>query len=287
MSNRPVPGESPWPVALWLLFSMATVALAVATLANLLSTTLILDLAALWPAGALALVVLLIAVFRRGAWRWGPPAILLAWLLSGLGLHLAAASFLPSAVGDVEVGVDATDVGTAKLTAGPIDVLTVDFTGGETLATVTMLRRGGAAAPAVATPLVGDGRAEIVLTERDDPGFFEFEGWQLSLGTVESWELDVAATSLEISTEGVRQASIQASGAGSIALSSVDGESVLDVTGVFDVSVPRGVGVVLDGEATTPNDWTRTDRGLTSPGDPQWTLVVAGDSRVTVSYQDP
>jgi hypothetical protein len=190
-------------------------------------------------------------------------------------------------VGDIEVEVDAVDVGTAKLSAGPIDVLAVDFTGERTLAAVSMRRRGGGVAPAVATPLVGDGRAEIVLTERDDPGFFEFEGWQLSLGRVDSWELDLAATRLTIDTSGLEQASIRASGAGSIALSPVDGESVLDVTGVFDISVPRGVGVVLDGEATTPNDWTRTDRGLASPGETQWTLVVIGDSRVTVAYQEP
>jgi hypothetical protein len=266
---------------------MATVAIGVAIVARLISTTLILDLAALWPAVAVALVVLPIAMLRRGVWRWIPPAILLAWILAGLGLHLNAAAILPSSVGDVEIDVDVAEVGTAKLTAGPIDVLSVEFTGRETLARVSMRRRGGTVAPAVATPLVGDGRAEIVLAERDDPGFFEFEGWDLQLGEVESWDLDLAATSLEIDTDGVRQASIQASGAGSIALSAVDGESLLDVTGVFEISVPRGVGVVLDGEATTPNDWTRTERGLASPGDTQWTLVVAGDSRVTVSYRDP
>lgn len=287
MSDQPAPGYSPWPVAVWLLFSMATMAVVVATAAGLLSTTLILDLAALWPAVALAAVLLPIALFRNGFWRWLPPVILLVWLMSGLALHLNAFPMLPSAVGDVEVEVDTSEVGTARLTAGPIDVLSVDFGGAETLASVTMRRRGGDVAPAIVTPLVGDGRAELVLTERDDPGFFEFEGWQVHLGSVESWELDLAATSLHIDTEGLDQASIQASGAGSISLSAVGGESVLDVTGVFDITVPRGVGVVLDGEATTPNDWTRTDRGLASPGEALWTLVVAGDSRVTVSYQDP
>jgi hypothetical protein len=266
---------------------MATVSVAVAVAAGLLSTTLVLDLAALWPAVAVALVALVVALLRRGPWRWAPPAILLAWLLFGLGLHLIAVPMLPSAVGDIEVDVDVSDIGAAKLTAGPIDVLTVDFNETGVVASVTMRRRGGGVAPAIATPLVGDGRAEIVLAERDDPGFFEFEGWQLSLGGVESWELDVAATSLEIDTDGALQASILASGAGMIALSEVERESVLDVTGVFDISVPRGVGVVLDGAATTPNDWTATDRGSVSPGDTQWTIVVIGESRVTVSYRDP
>ena len=217
MTDQPAPGDSPWPVALWLLFSMATVAVAVAVAASLLSTTLVLDLAALWPAVAVALVALVVALLRRGPWRWAPPAILLAWLLFGLGLHLNAVPMLPSAVGDIEVDVDVSDIGAAKLTAGPIDVLTVDFNETGTVASVTMRRRGGGVAPAIATPLVGDGRAEIVLAERDDPGFFEFEGWQLSLGGVESWELDVAATSLEIDTDGAQQASILASGAGTIA----------------------------------------------------------------------
>ncbi len=287
MSEQPAPGETPWPVALWLLFSMVMVAIVLATVGRLLSTTFILDLAALWPAAALAIVLLPVALLRRGRWRWSPPVIFLAWLLTGLGLHLTGFPMLPSAVGDVEVEVDTDEIGAAKLTAGPINMLVVDFTRGDILASVTMRRRGGNVAPAMATPLVGDGRAEIVLTERDDPGFFLFEGWQLRLGDVESWELDLAATSLSIDTEGMQQASIQASGAGSIDLASVQRRSVLEVTGVFDITVPRGVGVVLDGEATTPNDWTRTERGLASPGDTEWTLVVAGDSRVTVSYLDP
>ena len=135
-----------------LCFTMATVAFVVAVVANLLSTTLILDLAALWPAIALALIMIPVALLRRGPWRWAPPMILLTWLLSGLGLHLNAVSILPSAVGDIEIGVDASNVGTAKLTAGPIEVLVVDFSGGETLTSVTMRRRGGGVAPAVATP---------------------------------------------------------------------------------------------------------------------------------------
>jgi hypothetical protein len=287
VSERPAPGGSPWPVALWLLFSMATVAIVVAVAATLLSATLILDLAALWPAVALATALLPLALLRGGVWRFAPPLIFLLWLFTGLALHLSAFALLPSAAGDIEVGVTTDDVGTAQLTAGPIDSLEIDFSGGQELVSVTMRRRGGDVAPATATPLVGDGRAEIVLTERQDPGFFEFEGWQLHLGDVGSWDLAVAASRLSIDTAGISQGSIMASGAGDIALSSVSNESILEVTGVFEVTVPRGVGVVLDGVATTPNDWTRTDRGLTAPGEVAWTLIVSGDSRVTVSYRDP
>lgn len=274
-------------MALWLLFSMATIAIVVAIAAKLLSASLILDLAALWPAVALGAVVLPLALLRGGIWRFLPPLVFLVWLLSGLALHLAAFSLLPSAAGDLDVGVGADEVGTAQLTAGPIDSLQLDFAGGDELVSVTMIRRGGDVAPPDATPLVGDGRAEIVLAEREDPGFFEFEGWQLRLGDVGSWDLNVAASELTIDTNGIAQASITASGAGHVALSDVFNESLLELTGVFEVTVPRGVGVVLDGQATTPNDWTRTERGLTAPGDVAWTLIVSGDSRVAVSYQDP
>jgi hypothetical protein len=266
---------------------MATVAVVVAIAAKLLSVSLILDLAALWPAVALGAVLMPLALLRGGVWRFAPPLILLVWLFIGLALHLAAFPLLPSAAGDLDAGVGVDEVGTAKLTAGPIDSLQVDFSGGGELASVTMRRRGGDVAPPTATPLVGDGRAEIVLAERDDPGFFEFEGWQLHLGDVGSWDLIVSASDLSIDTNGVSQASIMASGAGHVALSGVSNESLLEITGVFEVTVPRGVGVVLDGQATTPNDWTRTERGLTAPGDVGWTLIVSDDSRVTVSYQDP
>lgn len=287
MSDQPAPGDSPWPVALWLLFSMATVAIVVAVAAELLSSTLVLDLAALWPAVALAVLFVPLAFLRAGLWRWLPPMILLAWLLTGLALHLEGVAFLPSSAGDIDVEVRSDQIGTAQLTAGPVDSLAVAFDGGSQLAAVTMRRRGGDVAPAVATPLVGDGRAEIVLAERQDPGFFEFEGWMLHLGAVPSWELDLAASRLTVDTEGLSQGSIIASGSGEIVLSEVTNESILEVTGVFDIVVPRGVGVVVDGQATTPNDWTRTERGLTAPGDLGWTLIVSGDSRVSVSYSTP
>jgi hypothetical protein len=274
-------------VALWLLFSMATVAIVVAIAAKLLSATLILDLVALWPAAAVGAVIVPVAILRGDLWRFAPPLVFLLWVLAGLTLHLTELALLPSAAGDLDVGLGVDEVGTAELTAGPIDSLQVDFSGGAELVSITMRRRGGDVAPPTATKLVGDGRAEIVLSERDDPGFFEFEGWQLHLGDVGTWDLVLAAADLSIDTSGVGQASIQASGAGHVALSVVANESLLEVTGVFEVTVPRGVGVVLDGQATTPNDWTRTERGLTAPGDVAWTLIVSGDSRVTVSYQDP
>ena len=287
MSDQPAPGDSPWPVALWLLFSMATVAIVAAVAAELLSSTLVLDLAALWPAVALAVLFVPLAFLRAGLWRWLPPLILLAWLLTGLALHLGGVTFLPSSAGDIDVDVRSDQIGTAQLTAGPVDSLAVAFDGGSQLAAVTMRRRGGDVAPAIATPLVGDGRAEIVLAERQDPGFFEFEGWMLHLGAVPLWELDLAASRLTVDTEGLSQGSIIASGSGEIVLSEVANESILEVTGVFDIVVPRGVGVVVDGLATTPNDWTRTERGLTAPGDLGWTLIVSGDSRVSVSYSTP
>ena len=287
MTEPPASGDSPWPVALWLMASMSVVAILISIAAGLLSASLLLDLTAMWPVVVVAIIALVFALVRGGVWRWVTPLILVVWMLATMGLHLASFELFPSAVGDLELEVDTEDVGTAQLRAGPLAVIDLRFREQTQLLNVDMRRRGGAVGPALATPLVGDGRAEVVLAERDDAGFYRFEGWDLTLGVVESWELDLAAARLEIDTTGARRATIRATGAGHIHLAAVPDESIVEVTGVFAVTVPRGVGVVLDGEATTPNDWTRTDRGLSSPGVVGWTLIVSGESSVTVSYRDP
>jgi hypothetical protein len=266
---------------------MSAVAVFVSIAASLLSFSLILDLAAMWPIVVLGIIFLILSLVRGGIWKWVTPLVMIVWILGTMGLHLAAMDFLPSAVGDLDLGVGTEEVGTAQLRAGPLGVVDLAFSDRSQLLTVDMRRRGGNVGPAQITPLVGDGRAEIVLAEREDVGLYRFEGWDVTLGIVESWEIDLAASRLEIDTTGARRATIRATGAGEIHLAEVPDESIVEVTGVFDVTVPRGVGVVLDGEATTPNDWSRTDRGLTAPGEVAWTLIVSGDSSVTVSYRDP
>ena len=266
---------------------MSAVAIFVSIAASLLSISLILDLAAMWPVLVLGIIFGILSVVRGGVWRWVTPLVLVGWMLATMGLHLAALDLLPSAVGDLQLEVGSDEVGTAQLRAGPLAAVDLSFAEQPQLLSVDMRRRGGDIGPAQVTPLVGDGRAEIVLTERTDAGFYRFEGWDLTLGIVESWEIDLAAARLDIDTSGVRRATIRATGAGAIHLAAVPGESIVEVTGVFNVTVPRGVGVVLDGEATTPHDWTRTDRGLSAPGEVVWTLIVSGDSSVTVRYRDP
>lgn len=276
---------SPWPVALWLLFSMAGVAIAVAIGAGLLSKSLILDLVALWPIAGLGFILTVVAAVRGGLWRWPPPLIWLAWLLTILGLHLGAFGLLPSAVGDISPEIAVDEVGAATLTAGPVDALSVAFSDRSELISVKMRRLGGGVAPASATQLVGEGRAEIVLTQRDDPGFFEFEGWDIDLGIVSTWELTLRSSDLSLDTSGIRQASMTVEGAGSVRLAGVPEASVLEVNGEFEITVPAGIGVVLDGIAATPTDWMTTGRGSTAPGDLVWTVIVADGSNVSVAYQ--
>lgn len=287
MTDEPAAGDSPWPIALWLMTSMSAVAIFVSIAAGLLSVSLILDLAAMWPIVVVGIVFLVLSLVSGGLWKWATPLVFVVWMLATMGLHLAAIDLLPSGVGDLELDVGTGDVGTAQLRAGPVAVVSLGFSEQPALISVDMRRRGGDIGPALVTPLVGDGRAEIVLAERPDAGFYRFEGWDVTLGVVESWEIDLAAARLDIDTSAVRRATIRATGAGRIHLADVPDESIVELTGVFTVTVPPGVGVVLDGEATTPNDWTRTDRGLSAPGDVAWTLIVSGDSSVTVSYGGP
>lgn len=286
MSDRPTGGGFPWPVSLWLLATMAFAAVSVSVLGDVLSPSLLLDLAAFWPFVAVAVIAGVIGAVRGGAFRVIAPVAVLAWLATTMALHLAAAPFLPSVVGRVTAGVGTEEIGAAEIVIGPVDAVEIGFVETDELVTVTPTREGGDVAPAVVTPFVGDGRAELIVAERPDPGYFLFSGWIMELAVVDAWNLDIQANDLVLDTSGAVQVDLTAAGDGVLRLSEVAGPSVATLTGGFEVIVPRGVGVLVEGEAVTPGDWSDTGRGSRSPeADARWTITVVGGSQVAVSYE--
>ena len=286
MSDRPTGGGFPWPVSLWLLATMAFAAVSVSVLGDVLSPSLLLDLAAFWPFLAVAVLTAVLGAVRGGGFRVVAPLAVIAWLATTMALHLSGASFLPSVVGRVTAGVGTEGIGAAEMVIGPVDAVEIGFAETDQLVTVTPTREGGDVAPAVVTPFVGDGRAEIVVAERPDPGYFLFSGWIMDLAVVDAWNLDIQANDLVLDTTRAVQVDLTAAGDGTLRLAEVAGPSVAVLTGGFDVIVPRGVGVIVEGEAATPRDWSDTERGSRSPEpDVRWTITVVGGSQVTVSYE--
>ena len=286
MSDGPTGGGFPWPVSLWLLATMAFAAVSIGILGDVLSPSLLLDLVAFWPFVAIAAVAGLIGSFRGGALRVVAPVAILSWLATTMVLHLVGAGLLPSVSGHVAAGVGLSDVGTADLVIGPVDAIEMSFSDDDELVSIETTREGGDTAPAVITPFVGDGRAEVVVSERPDPGYFLFSGWVVRLGVVDSWTLDLQSNRISLSTAGARQLDVTAVGGGMVALSDVPVPSVVNLTGGFDLTVPEGVGVAVEGEAIVPDDWATTDRGSRSPhAEVEWTVTVVAGSEVTISYQ--
>lgn len=286
MSDRATGGGFPWPVSLWLLATMAFAAVSIAILGDVLSPSLLLDLVAFWPFVAIALVAGVVGSLRGGMLRVVAPVAVLSWLATTMVLHLAGAGFLPSVAGHTVAGVALSDIGAADLVIGPVDAVEMGFSSDDQLVSIDTTREGGDTAPAVITPFVGDGRAEIVVSERTDPGYFLFSGWVVRLGIVDSWTLDLQSNRIALSTAGARQLDLTAVGDGRITLSHVPVASVVNLTGGFEVTVPPGIGVAVEGEATVPDDWTPTDRGSRSPqAEVEWTVTVVGGSEVAISYQ--
>jgi len=190
--------------------------------------------------------------------------------------------------GDVAGGIGLEGIGAADVIVGPVEAVDIFFTEADELVSVATTREGGNVAAAVITPFVGDGRAEVVVTERPEPGYFLFSGWEMGLGVVDSWNVDVQSNQISLNTEGARQVDITVAGDGVLILTDLSSPSVAHLTGGFRVVVPEGVGVVIEGEADTPSDWDETGRGSRSPNaDVTWTIRVVTGSQVTVSYQGP
>ena len=288
MTVGPSGGGFPWPVSLWLLATMGFAALSVAIVGDVLSPSLLLDLVAFWPFGAVAVLAGMVGVLRGGAPRVVAPVAVLSWMATTMILHLSGAAFLPSMAGGVDGGIGLEGIGAADVIVGPVEAVDISFTHADELVSVTTTREGGNVAPAVITPFVGDGRAEVVVTERPEPGYFLFSGWQMGLGVVDSWNVDVQSNEISLNTEGAIQVDITAAGDGVLTLTDLAAPSVAHLTGGFEVVVPEGVGVVIEGEADTPSDWVETGRGSRSPNpDVTWTIRVVAGSQVAVTYQGP
>lgn len=286
MTGRFGPGISPWPVAMWLFVTLTLVAVSASIAAGLLSPSLVLDMAALWPLLAVALIVVVVAFVRPGVWRILAPSMALVWIFAALVGHLVRSDYLPSGSGDAALPL--ADVGTAQIVVGPVDQVSIRFDPDADGVEVAMLREGGSVGPPSIVPLVGDGRAEVVVAERDEPGYFRFNGWMITLSTGPAWELDVMSESMRIITDGATAADLTVAGGGVLELHDVATASIVEIDGDFDIVVPPGVGVVVDGEAEVPSDWVVSERGSRSPASVVvWTVIAADGSRVSIGHETP
>jgi hypothetical protein len=275
--------RSPWPVAAWALVFMILLAGWVAISGDVLSPSVVLDVVALWPVGAIALPALVLAVvLRRRRGNRGmalPPLFVVTWLIVGLGLHLAAWERLPSAVADLDGG-PATGIGVAELAlvldGGSVDVSVSDGR----LFEVRVPRAGGDAGAPSAVLFPSDGRVEALVTERTDSRWYRFPGWDVLLDPDPRWRLRIRGFPLRADLDGLELDRLDLEGRGRVELGAPSTGSAVFVDGAVTLVVPGEAAVEVLGQADVPESWVETADGWRSPVEegPRWTVTVGEGS---------
>lgn len=278
----------PFTVAAWMLVVALVVAGVAGVLGDILSPSLVVDLAALWPLLALALAVGLVVMWRSKSGRTGavlPLTLLTALVLAG-ALHLGGWEELPSATARL-TGPDPDELSDpAELVAQISGRLEVGPLPDTAAYEVDPILRGGSAGVPQATETSVDGAMSIRLEAAENaPFWYSFAGWEIGLNPDVTWRLvlngdiDADLTALVLSSAAI-------AGSGSLRLGQPEGNVSVIVVGNLDVVVPTGVAVVVDGEADVPGSWEASGNGFRSPGpveDGSWRISVQGDAVPRIS----
>lgn len=277
--------RSIWAWWSWTMVAVVAMLIGVAVFVDILRPSIVLDLLSFWPLFALVAIAAVVWSRRRTVWpaRMGAAIALLALtgLLGTVALHLLAWSPLPSSVvvdgpsfsgGGAQLGVLAGQ-GAVILESGPID----------RAFQASLLPRGGPVAMARATGIESD-PLRINLVQRGDPGLHRSEGWQVTIAESGRWVLSVQAVAIEADLRSTTVGNSVFEGAGTVQLDGVVPGSRIELAGgPFEIAVPAGVGIGVEGVAEVPAGWTVTEAGASSPeGSGGFVIVVVDETAVQI-----
>jgi hypothetical protein len=265
----------------WVVLAVVVLLFAVAVLTGLLSPTVVLDLAALWPimVGLVALAVIAGLLGRRRGRALGPlvALALVAWVLISVGLHLTGWSALPSSAGDVVA--EGSGDGPTRInlvTRGTVQV----GPDSDPLYEVVPVRRGGpTTAPTVLEQVVGD-RSTVRVLEYPSPGWFRFAGWDVDLSPDPLWTIVVTSPDFDLDLRQLEVAGVTVEGDGTMLLPAANRRTVVEVSGEVRVEIPAGSPAQVIGAAETPIGWEITDRGAQAPVEGAGWEIIVGDGAI-------
>ncbi|HEX2369416.1 MAG TPA: hypothetical protein VHM94_09310 [Acidimicrobiia bacterium] len=265
----------------WVVLVVVVALFVVAVLTGLLSPTVVLDLAALWPIGLglVALAVLVGLLGRRRGRALGPlvALALVAWVLISVGLHLTGWSALPSSAGDVVAegpGDGPTRINV--VTRGTVQV----GLGSDPLYAVVPVRRGGpTTAPSVLEQVVGE-LSTVRVLEYPSAGWFRFAGWNVELSPDPLWTVSITSPDFSADLRQLEVAGVTVEGDGTVLLPAPTGRAVVQVSGEVRVEIPAGSPAQVIGAAETPIGWEITDRGARAPVEGDGWEIVVGEGAV-------
>lgn len=277
----------PFTVAAWILVVALVVAGAAGVLGDILSPSLVVDLAAMWPFLAVAVLLGALVAWRGKSRRSGavlPLAILTVLVLAG-ALHIGGWDRLPSATARLSGPAAAEMSRPTELVAQISGELVVEAKNGDTAYRVDPILRGGAAGVPRATETSVDGDMSISLEAAEDtPAWYSFAGWHIGLDPNVTWRL-VLNGDIEADLTALVLSSAAIAGSGSLRLGQPPDDVSVILAGDFDVTVPAGSAVVVDGEANVPSSWEEVGGGSASPVDADdgaWRISVQGEATPTI-----
>ncbi len=260
----------------WLMAGLSLVAVGVAIVGRLFPTVLGLDLVALWPIPAVALLLALVTHLAkaRGALRVVAPLLLVTWLILGVGWWWVGSPPSPSQAANVigppqvpsEVTFGVTLDGELTIGLDPTNVYAIRVGS----------RGGTTGAPDVLEARQDDLMA-MTVRERSDSGWYLTSGWDVTLHSASLWRIEATATTvnLDLAWIPLRQLGVTA-GSGVITLGDPVGLVPIDLDGALEVSVLAGTPVQVVGPAEVPAGWATSATGSSSPTPGDGFLITTG-----------
>lgn len=283
-------GGHPFAVAVWMLCGAVVVASVAGVMGGILSRSFVVDMAAMWPLVAAAVLIGLSGRWlgrRRARSQALLPLALFTALVLGASLHLGGWDRLPSASARLTGPEDGILSQPTELVAQVVGDLELAAGEPSVAYSVRPILRGGLVGAPRATETVTDGSLSVRIEAAPDaPAWYQFAGWSISLSPRVPWRL-VLNGSMDADLTGLPLSSGALAGSGSVRLGEPpEGGAGLILAGDFVVTVPPGAAVVVDGEAVVPSGWEAAEGGSRSPaasGDGEaWRLTIQGDVPVTI-----
>jgi hypothetical protein len=249
----------------WLMAGLSLVAVGVAIVGLLFPTVLGLDLVALWPLPAIALLLALATHLAkaRGVLRVVAPLLLVTWLILGVGWWWVgippspsqAANIIgpPQVPSEVAIGISLDGELTIGLDTTNVYSIRVGSRGGTTGAPDVLEARH-------------DDRMAMTVQERSDSGWYRTSGWDVTLHSASLWRIEATATTVDLDLAWIplRQLGVTAE-SGTITLGDPVALVTIDLQGAFEVSVLAGTPVQVVGVAEVPVGWATSATGSSSP----------------------
>lgn len=269
----------------WTIPVAAVVAIWVSSLLAIVSRSVVVDFLSWWPIW----VLLAVSGFAVRGRKWGKfklsglvsiaATVLLVVFLIG---NFQGWAMMPSATGELRGGSDQV-VKTAAISARVGDGDLRVSVGAEGTLYVAGPQRGGGSIPLPqALERSQDDTVSVDLTPVEDPGWYLFEGWNVSLSPLPSWGISLEG-SLDADLSGLQVASLHLEGSGVLVLPTTDKNVPVTVDGEFTIDIPNGQPVRVIGPAEVPDGWVRNEDGILAPTTGEgWIISVADGSVVRI-----